>query len=336
MKTFGAPLTGPKVSARRCTTRPPAPVSRVAIVGERAVERLEYDVVDVFTDTPFAGNQLAVVHDADGLSDAQMQAIAQEFHLSETAFPLRPSAEEEAGGAAYRLRIFTPDVELPFAGHPSIGTAWLLAQQGRVAPGVVVQACKAGLLPLSVPPDGGPVELTGGTPYVGPLIDPHEQLEAVGLTAADLDEAVVHRAPLRSVGTGLPYSILPVRADAIPRCVPEARHLRSFDRTHATNGVYVVALDLEAQAVRARMFAGDIGIAEDPATGSAALALGVWLGSSGLIAGDGEHGLTIEQGVDLGRPSVLRVTVVVTDGVVASCRVAGDAVHVASGTIRVP
>jgi trans-2,3-dihydro-3-hydroxyanthranilate isomerase len=299
-------------------------------------DQLAYDVVDVFTDIPFAGNQLAVVQDADGLSDAQMQAIASEFHLSETTFPLRPSAEEEAGGAAYRLRIFTPEVELPFAGHPSIGTAWLLAQQGRIAPGVVVQSCKAGLLPLTVPVDGGPVELTGGTPYVGPTIEPHEQLDAVGLTAADLDEALVHRAPPRSVGTGLPYSILPVRADAIPRCVPDMRRLRTFDRTHGTNGVYVVALDLEAQAVRARMFAGDIGVAEDPATGSAALALGVWLGSSGLVAGDGEHGVTIEQGVDLGRPSLLRVTVVVVGGAVTSCRVAGDTVHVASGTIRVP
>lgn len=305
-------------------------------MGGTEVERLAYDVVDVFTDTPFAGNQLAVVHDADGLSDTQLQAIAAEFHLSETTFPMTPSAEEQAGGAAYRLRIFTPEVELPFAGHPSIGTAWLLAQQGRVPPGIVVQSCQAGLLPLTVPAGGGAVELTGGTPYVGPTIDPHEQLDAVGLSSADLDETVVRRAPPRSVGTGLPYSILPVRADAIPRCVPDVRRLRTFDRTHATNGVYVVALDLEAQAVRARMFAGDIGIAEDPATGSAALALGVWLGSSGLLAGDGEHGLTIEQGVDLGRPSVLHVTVVLEGGAVTSCRVAGDTVHVASGTIRVP
>jgi trans-2,3-dihydro-3-hydroxyanthranilate isomerase len=300
------------------------------------VQRLEYDVVDVFTDTPFSGNQLAVVQGADALSDAQLQVIASEFHLSETSFPLTPSEDEAAAGAAYRLRIFTPEVELPFAGHPSIGTAWLLGQQGRVGPGLVVQSCKAGLLPLTVPAGGGAVELTGGVPYVGAVIDAHSQLDAVGLTVSDLDEELVRRAPSRAVGTGLPYAILPVRADAIARCTPDVRRLRSFDRAHDTNGVYVVAVDLEAQAVRARMFAGDIGIAEDPATGSAALALGVWLASSGLLPGDGEHGITIEQGVDLGRPSLLRVTVVVSGGACLSCRVAGDTVHVASGTIRVP
>ena len=93
------------------------------------MERLEYDVVDVFTDTAFAGNPLAVVQGADGLETRQLQAIAREFHLSETAFPLDAGVDEVAGGATYALRIFTPEAELPFAGHPSIGTAWLLAQQ---------------------------------------------------------------------------------------------------------------------------------------------------------------------------------------------------------------
>ena len=100
--------------------------------------------------------------------------------------------------------------------------------------------------------------------------------------------------------------------------------------------MYVVALDLEAQAVRARMFAGDIGIAEDPATGSAALALGVWLAASGLVPADGDHGFTVEQGVEMGRASVLRLRVVTKGGSAVRCLVAGEAVHVASGTIRVP
>jgi trans-2,3-dihydro-3-hydroxyanthranilate isomerase len=297
---------------------------------------LAYDVVDVFTDTPFAGNPLAVVHDADGLDTEQLQAIAAEFNLSETAFPLDATEAEEAAGATYRLRIFTPVTELPFAGHPSIGTAWLLARQGRIAPGTVVQACGAGLLPLSVGPEGGPVELTGGAPYAGAAVDPDDLLAAVGLRRLDLDLAVVRDAPPRIVGTGLPYSILPVRADALPTCMPDLHRLRDLDRAVGTNGVYVVALDLEAQAVRARMFAGDIGIAEDPATGSAALALGVWLAASGLIPGDGEHSFTIEQGVDMGRASLLRVRVVTEGGLAVRCLVAGDAVHVASGTIRVP
>jgi trans-2,3-dihydro-3-hydroxyanthranilate isomerase len=297
---------------------------------------LAYDVVDVFTDTPFAGNPLAVVHDGDDLATGQMQAIAREFHLSETTFPLQPTDEEAAAGATYRLRIFTPATELPFAGHPSIGTAWLLAQQGRVAPGTVVQVCGAGLLPLTVPADGGAVELTGGAPSVGARVDPEQLLAAVGLRRLDLDEAIVREAPPRIVGTGLPYSILPVRADALPTCQPDTGRLRDLDRAIGTNGVYVVALDLEAQAVRARMFAGDIGVAEDPATGSAALALGVWLAASGLVPSDGEYSFTIEQGVDMGRASTLRVRVVSEGGAAARCHVAGEAVHVASGTIRVP
>lgn len=299
-------------------------------------EQLDYDVVDVFTDAPFSGNGLAVVHDADGLDTEQLQAIAREFNLSETAFPLVASDDELAAGATYALRIFTPGTELPFAGHPSIGTAWLLARQGRVAPGTVIQACGAGLLPLTIAPDAGPVELTGGTPVAGQVVDPDVLLAAVGLRRLDLDVDLLAFAPPRVVSTGLPYSILPVRADALPTCLPDLSHLYELDRTLGTTGVYVVAVDVEAQSIRARMFAGDVGVGEDPATGSAALALGVWLAASGLTPPDGVYSCTIEQGVDMGRASLLRLTVHVEGGVAVRCLVAGDVVHVASGTIAVP
>ncbi len=107
---------------------------------------LTYDVVDVFTDRAYAGNPLAVVHGGVGLSTAQMQLIAGEFNLSETVFPLPPTTPD----ADYRLRIFTPCLELPFAGHPSVGAAWVLAQDGLIGPGDVVQECGAGLLPVHV------------------------------------------------------------------------------------------------------------------------------------------------------------------------------------------
>ena len=119
--------------------------------------QLPYHVVDVFAEAPFAGNPLAVVLDAEALTTEQMQTLANEFQLSETTFPLRPTPDEAARGVDYRLRIFTPVNELPFAGHPSVGTAWLMARLGRVSPGTVVQACGAGDLPLDVPADGGPV-----------------------------------------------------------------------------------------------------------------------------------------------------------------------------------
>src|SRR5262245_34360995 len=124
---------------------------------------LAYVIVDVFTDQAFTGNPLAVVLDAEGLDTSQMQALAREFNLSETTFPLR--CDED--GVDYELRIFTPNTELPFAGHPSVGTAWLMARLGRVPVGRVVQRCIAGDLPLEIAPGGDRVELTGGEPFVG-------------------------------------------------------------------------------------------------------------------------------------------------------------------------
>lgn len=142
---------------------------------------LPYEVVDVFTETAYAGNPLAVVLDADGLSTGQLQAIAGEFNLSETAFPL------SSGRADYRLRIFTPHIELPFAGHPSVGAAHTLARLGRIRSGAVVQDCGAGLLPVDVDPAGA--TLTGGQPEVGPSLDAAVLLAAVGLGVGDLDPA---------------------------------------------------------------------------------------------------------------------------------------------------
>lgn len=167
---------------------------------------LDYWIVDVFADEAFAGNPLAVVLDADRLSTAQMQAMALEFNLSETAFPVR----SEADGADYRLRIFTPAAELPFAGHPSVGTAWLLHSLGRIGAGRVVQECGAGLLPLEVGPQRA--TLTGGEPVVGDPVDPGPLLSAAGLDAADLAGA-----DARWAGTGLNWAYLHVRHDAVAR-----------------------------------------------------------------------------------------------------------------------
>ncbi|MDP9407063.1 MAG: PhzF family phenazine biosynthesis isomerase, partial [Actinomycetota bacterium] len=136
--------------------------------------RLAYRIVDVFTDRAFAGNPLAVVLDADDLPGSAMQALASEFNLSETVFPLAP----EAVGADYRVRIFTPAVELPFAGHPSVGAAWVLASLGRLGAGRVVQECGAGLLPLTVEEGPGRVELAGGTPVVGAAVEAGPLLRA--------------------------------------------------------------------------------------------------------------------------------------------------------------
>ena len=277
---------------------------------------LAYEVVDVFTDRAFAGNPLAVVLDADELSTEQLQALAQEFNLSETAFPM-----VARDGADYRLRIFTPATELPFAGHPSVGAADVMLRRGRVAAGRVVQSCGAGLLPLDVRADG--VTLAG-EPSCGDPLDPLPVLAAVGLDEADLDGAV------RTAGCGIAFTYLPVRRDALARVRADLRAVEALGGT----GVSVYAWDGSSAA--ARVFAAGAGVGEDPATGAAAVGLGVHLVASGVVAGDGETAYDVVQGVEMGRPSLLRCAVVAKAGRAVLARVSGSVVPIARGEIRVP
>ncbi len=297
---------------------------------------LAYHVLDVFAEAPFAGNPLAVVLDADGLSTAQMQMLAREFQLSETTFPLRPTGAERSRGVDYRLRIFTPEVELPFAGHPSVGTAWLMARLGHVRPGRVVQACGAGELPMTVAPEGGPVELTGGEPACSDPVDPGPALAAVGLSVTDLADP--DRLPARVCSTGLAYTVLEVRPESLARCTPDFARLAELARPgSAATGVYAVTWDSATATARARMFAGDLGsITEDPATGSAALAYGVWLAASGLFGPAGTAGYNVVQGVEMGRPSLLSCRVEVDGGRATRVHVAGRVAPIAEGRIAVP
>lgn len=280
---------------------------------------LRYDVVDVFTDRGFAGNPLAVVHGAADLGTAQLQAVAREFNLSETVFPLAPTV----AGADYRLRIFTAGAELAFAGHPSVGAAWVLARDGVIRHGDVVQECGAGLLPVTVDADGAC--LTGGRPVVRGDLDPAPVLAAVGLQPSDVDD----RAPAGMAGAGADFILLVVRGDAVARAVPD---LVAISKLDVRQGLVVCAVD--GPAVHLRMFAPDL--VEDPATGSAAVALGVFLVWRGVFPGTGETGYTISQGAEIGRPSTLTCTVTAVDGAAVRTTVRGGVVPVASGRIAVP
>jgi trans-2,3-dihydro-3-hydroxyanthranilate isomerase len=244
------------------------------------------------------------------------------------------SPEEAARGADYRLRIFTPEVELPFAGHPSVGAACLLHRIGALRKPTVRQACGAGILPLDVEAGGGAATLTGGEPEaVGP-VDPTEALHAVGLGTDDLVGL-----PAVLAGTGLPYVVVPVTMRALRRATPDLSELkRVFRHPQQATGVYLVAWEAGPEvpgAVRARMFAGDVGVAEDPATGSAALALGAALPSM-LDVADGRTQVDVNQGVEMGRPSSLVVQVDIADGRATRVRVTGGAVPVASGRVVIP
>jgi trans-2,3-dihydro-3-hydroxyanthranilate isomerase len=281
---------------------------------------LRYEIVDVFTDRPFAGNPLAVVLDGDALTTDQMQALAREFHLSETTFPL-PSDT-----ADYRLRIFTPETELPFAGHPSVGSAHTLARLGRIGTGDVVQECGAGLLPVHVGPEL--VTLTGGQPQVGDELDPGPLLAAVGLGPEDFAGP-----PPRLAGCGISFAFLAVHPEALARATPDLSRLRPLG---LDSGVSVSAWDGATRTGRTRVFAGEVGVLEDPATGSAALGYGVWLVASGLLGPDGTADYTVRQGIEMRRPSTLACTVTAAAGEVVRATVAGQVVAVASGEIREP
>jgi trans-2,3-dihydro-3-hydroxyanthranilate isomerase len=287
------------------------------------VAGLRFDVVDVFTERPFAGNPLAVVHGGDGLDTEQLQAIAREFNLSETAYPL-PSTVD---GADYRVRIFTPAAEVPFAGHPSIGTAWVLARDGVIGRGAVIQECGAGLLPLTV--DAGGARLTGGTPTIAGDVDAAAVLAAVGLEPSDADAC----PPPGIAGAGAEFIFLAVGEHAVARAAPDLAAVRALD---AGLGLVLFSFDPARAAVHLRMFAPALGIPEDPATGSAALALGVFLVWRGLLPGDGDFRYVISQGAEMGRPSTLECTATARGGRAVRATVRGAVVPVSSGHITVP
>jgi trans-2,3-dihydro-3-hydroxyanthranilate isomerase len=282
---------------------------------------LSYEVVDVFTDRPFTGNPLAVVFGGEGLARDQMQALAREFNLSETVFVLPPTPAGAGAGATYRARIFTPADELPFAGHPSVGVAVTQLRRGLFGPGLVTQECGAGLLPIEVHEEGR-ATLTGGTPTVGPELDPGPLLADVGLA----DDDFAGPAPRRA-GCGLEWPFLSVRADAVGRAGRGGR---------VSSDVCVFSWDADARTSHARVFVPLLGVPEDPATGSAALGFGVWLVASGLLPGDGESSYVVHQGAEMHRPSTLEGQVSAVDGAARRVRVTGSVVPISSGEIAVP
>jgi trans-2,3-dihydro-3-hydroxyanthranilate isomerase len=241
--------------------------------------------------------------------------------LSETTFALPPTTP----GADYRLRIFTPARELPFAGHPSVGSAWVLARKGVIGTGEVVQECGAGLLPVAVTADGA--QVAGGRPELGPDLDGAALAAAVGLGVTDLDPQLAAGV----AAAGIPFAILPVRSDAVIRSAPDAAALREL--TTDVVGVAVVAYDRAVAHAHTRMFAPEAGVVEDPATGSAAVALAVFLCARGALAADGPSRFAVEQGAEIGRPSRLEVLVHAAGGRAEHTAVSGRVAAVAHGEL---
>ena len=281
-----------------------------------------YEIVDVFTDRPFAGNPLAVVFGADELAGDQMQTLAREFNLSETVFVLPSTA-----GATYRARIFTPETELPFAGHPSVGAAVTAVRRGLATAGQIIQECGAGLLPITVTSDAA--TLTGGKPTLGETLPVPELLGLVGL---DADDFAGGAAGPTVAGCGLEFVILPVRRDALARAWADPDRARALGVT----GISVFAWAETERTAYVRVFCPGVSVPEDPATGSAALGLGVWLVGHGWLPGEGTTAYTVHQGVEMHRPSLLECTVTATGGTATLATVSGHVVPVARGDIAVP
>jgi trans-2,3-dihydro-3-hydroxyanthranilate isomerase len=281
-----------------------------------------YEIVDVFTDRPFAGNPLAVVFGAEGLAGDQMQTLAREFNLSETVFVLPSTA-----GATYRARIFTPETELPFAGHPSVGAAVTSVRRGLAQPGQVVQECGAGMLPITVGSDVA--TLTGGKPTLGPPLPVADLLELLGLGEDDFAGAGAEPAV---AGCGLEFVILPVRREALARAKADPERARALGVT----GISIFGWEEAGRTAYVRVFCPGVSVPEDPATGSAALGLGVWLVARGWLPGEGTTSYTVHQGIEMHRPSLLECTVTATGGVATLATVSGHVIPVAQGEIKVP
>ena len=297
-----------------------------------------FHTLDVFTEQPLAGNPLAVVLDAEGLDHAAMLAITREFNLSETVFVAPP--KDPVNSAA--MRIFTPGGELPFAGHPTVGTAVLLARlnAGGMAsqPGGVVIALEQALGVVKVEVTARPGRAMRGVFAVPRLSErvawaPDVSEIAAALGIDPLDIGFGAHAP-SCWSAGVPFAMVPLRSlDAVGRV--RVADASAWDRAFAATGrgaAYLYAQETvdPAHHIHARMFAPKLGISEDPATGSAAAAF------AGVAAAfekppSGTHQLVIEQGYEMGRPSQIVLDIEVTAGVLTGTRIGGAAVPVSEG-----
>jgi trans-2,3-dihydro-3-hydroxyanthranilate isomerase len=294
-----------------------------------------YFLCDVFTDRRFGGNQLAVLPDAVGLSDRQMQQIAREFNFSESTFVLPAEA-----GQTRRVRIFTPTIEVPFAGHPNIGTAFVLASLGAFgeigAPVTVTFEEKAGLVPVTVRQDPGkPIWCELRAPQtlsLGTTVSAESVAAAVSLAP---DDIATGTHPPQVASVGLPFLIAEVKdRAALERARSNMNGLDALVAAGVTPDIHLYTRSADEFDLRARMFAPLDGVPEDPATGSANCALVALLSHHEEAAG-GSFRWRIAQGVEMGRPSVLEARTEKKAGAVVAVHIGGFCVMVSEGLLEV-
>ncbi len=295
----------------------------------------KFAIMDVFTDTAMTGNQLGVVYDCDGLDTLEMQKIAREFNFSETIF-LEPSLLE---GCDAKVRIFTPASELPFAGHPTVGAAIAVAEINGLTDG--------GSAELTLEENVGPVQcrvkFEDGSRYAEfdlPVIAKETKTSGTTSSASaalslELSDIGMDNHTHSSFHAGLPYDLVPVKdLKTIGNAKPNMQHWHAGFGTHSHNSALVYCRETVAPEndFHARMFAPDAGIPEDPATGSAVASF------AGAIAKfenltDGMHRFRIEQGVEMGRASLITLLLEMKDGAIQSGSIGGNAVVFATGIL---
>lgn len=292
---------------------------------DKQTRRLAMTQWDVFSSRPLEGNSVAVFSDARGLTEAEMQAIAKEMNLSETTFifPREAAIERERG---VRVRIFTVQEELPFAGHPTLGTAFAL--RGESEASEIALELNVGKVPVRFENAAGRAafgEMTQVDPVFGVTHDPETVARATGLSTDDFDSSV----PIQTVSTGLPFTVTPLKSlAAMQKLRPDTRRADEYLETTGGKFFYFVTretVDREAR-LHARMLFYN---SEDPATGSAAGCAAAWMVAHGVC--EPEQQVLIEQGIEMRRPSRIFVRAARRDNRIVNVRVGGNAVEVIRG-----
>jgi trans-2,3-dihydro-3-hydroxyanthranilate isomerase len=298
-------------------------------------QRYRFQTADVFTQRRFGGNPLAVFPDARGLTTAQMAAMARELNLSETVFVLPPADPANTR----RLHIFTPSRELPFAGHPTVGAAFVLAALGEIptptAETRIVFEEGVGPVPVTIRSRDGAPQFTQLSVAQLPVrgAPPPATAAVAAMLSLSPEDVVADGDAMQTVSCGVPFLIVPLRSrEALRDAKPRAELFRATLGPSRGSEVYLFFDD--GERIHARMFVADPEMKEDPATGSASACLGGYLAWRGRAANGTTSKFHIEQGVDMGRPSILEVEVdTARDGAVTAVRVGGASVLVAEGSI---
>jgi trans-2,3-dihydro-3-hydroxyanthranilate isomerase len=305
------------------------------------MKKARYVRVDVFANKPFGGNPLAVFPEAEGLTSREMQLLAMEMNLSETTFVLPPS---KGSGADFRVRIFVPDMEIPYAGHPTLGTFYVLAREGRIRlrePVTTVKMeVKAGVMPVEIHSRDGKITkvvTVQNKPEFGARFkDPGLVADAISINESDID---LKRAPPQVVSTGLPWLMVLVKSrSAVERAGGNVSAFSEVKKMLPRRfaDIYITCLDPVEKGSTTHSRGLSLvarNIVEDPATGSASGCLGAFLVTKGLVPVERITRIVNEQGYEIGRPSKIGIEVGTSnDGTIESVRVGGSVVHMMDGT----